>query len=276
MRIRRKKWAEDELKNSVLYIDRTEDTKNKWKNIFDIDNDKNKNDFEIHIEIGMGKGKFVSSLFKEYSNNKRYFNTYIIGIDMIEAMLGLAKREIENSILDISKEERESIIKKRDGSYTNIELKEKVENINNIDNFKKIRILNANAENIDKYFGKKDNVTRIYLNFSNPWPKDKHKKRRLTHITKLKKYLEFLSGKKEIYFKTDDYNFFEESREYFKEIGFKEEIITHNLQNDDIYLKKAGIKNIITEHEKMFLDKGIFINAGIFVYNNSKDKNECK
>ena len=69
MRIRRKKWAEDELKNSVLYIDRTEDTKNKWKNIFDIDNNKNKNDFEIHIEIGMGKGKFVSSLFKEYSNN---------------------------------------------------------------------------------------------------------------------------------------------------------------------------------------------------------------
>ena len=268
MRIRRKKWAEDELKNSVLYIDRTEDTKNKWKNIFDIDNDKNKNDFEIHIEIGMGKGKFVSSLFKEYANNKRYSNTYIIGIDMIEAMLGLAKREIENRILDISKEERESIIKKRDGSYTNIELKEKVENINNIDNFKKIRILNANAENIDKYFGKEDSVTRIYLNFSNPWPKDKHKKRRLTHITKLKKYLEFLSGKKEIYFKTDDYNFFEESREYFREIGFKEEIITHNLQKDDIYLKKAGIKNIITEHEKMFLDKGIFINAGIFVYNN--------
>ena len=268
MRIRRKKWAEDELKNSVLYIDRTEDTKNKWKNIFDIDNNKNKNDLEIHIEIGMGKGKFVSSLFKEYSNNKKYSNTYIIGIDMIEAMLGLAKREIENSILDISKEERESIIKKRDGSYTNIELKEKVENINNIENFKKIRILNANAENIDKYFGKEDNVTRIYLNFSNPWPKDKHKKRRLTHITKLKKYLEFLSGKKEIYFKTDDYNFFEESREYFKEIGFNEEIITHNLQKDDIYLKKAGIKNIITEHEKMFLDKGIFINAGIFVYDN--------
>ena len=105
--------------------------------------------------------------------------------------------------------------------------------------------MNANAENIDKYFGKEDNVTRIYLNFSNPWPKDKHKKRRLTHITKLKKYLEFLSGKKEIYFKTDDYNFFEESREYFKEIGFKEEIIIHNLQKDDIYLKKAGIKNMI-------------------------------
>lgn len=264
MRIRRKKWAEDELKNSVLYIDRTEDTKNKWKNIFDIDNNDNKNDFEIHIEIGMGKGKFVSSLFKEYANNKRYSNTYIIGIDMIEAMLGLAKREIENRILDISKKERESIIKKRDGSYKNIELKEKVENINNIENFKKIRILNANAENIDKYFGKEDSVTRIYLNFSNPWPKDKHKKRRLTHITKLKKYLEFLSGKKEIYFKTDDYEFFEESREYFKELGFIEKDITHNLKENDIYKTHAGFPNIVTEHEEMFSNNGISINAGIF------------
>ena len=37
-------------------------------------------------------------------------------------------------------------------------------------------------------FGEEDNITRIYLNFSNPWPKDRHKKRRLTHTTKLKKY----------------------------------------------------------------------------------------
>ena len=71
---------------------------------------------------------------------------------MIEAMLGLAKREIENSILNISKEERETIIKKRDGNYTNKELKEKIEGINKIENFKNIRILNANAEKISEYF----------------------------------------------------------------------------------------------------------------------------
>ena len=155
MRIRRKKWAEDELKNSVLYIDRTEDTKNKWKNIFDIDNNDNKNDFEIHIEIGMGKGRYISSLSKKYYNNPTYSKTYVIGIDMIEAMLGLAKREIENSILNISKEERETIIKKRYGDYTNKELKEKIEGINKIENFKNIRILNVNAEKISDYFRKR-------------------------------------------------------------------------------------------------------------------------
>ena len=45
-------------------------------------------------------------------------------------------------------------------------------------------------------FGEEDNITRIYLNFSNPWPKDRHKKRRLTYNTKLKKYLEFLKRQK--------------------------------------------------------------------------------
>ena len=141
MRIRRKKWAEDELKESVFYIDRTENTKGRWNE-----------EFEIHIEIGMGKGKYISSLSKNYYNNPTYSKTYVIGIDMIEAMLGLAKREIENSILNISKEERETIIKKRDGNYTNKELKEKIEGINKIENFKNIRILNANAEKISDYF----------------------------------------------------------------------------------------------------------------------------
>lgn len=261
MRIRRKRWAESELKDSVLYIDRKEETKGKWREIFSIGKEE---PFNLHIEIGMGKGKFISSLSKNYYNNEKYVNTYVIGIDMIEAMLGLAKREIENSILNISKKERESIIKKRNGEYINIDLKEKVESINDVKNFKNIRILNANAENIDKYFGKEDNVTRIYLNFSNPWPKDRHNKRRLTHITKLNKYLEFLEGDKEIYFKTDDYEFFEESREYFKELGFVEKDITHNLKENDIYLKHALFPNIMTEHEEMFSNKGIKINAGIF------------
>ena len=152
MRIRRKKWAEDELKKSVFYIDRTENTKGRWNEIFKIPNNE---EFEIHIEIGMGKGRYISSLSKKYYNNPKYSKTYVIGIDMIEAMLGLAKREIENSILNISKEERETIIKKRDGDYTNKELKEKKEGINKIENFKNIRILNANAEKISDYFRKR-------------------------------------------------------------------------------------------------------------------------
>ena len=112
MRIRRKKWAEDELKKSVIYIDKDTETKGKWKEIFKINSDikdVNKKK-DIHIEIGMGKGKYISSL----SHIEQNPNIYYVGIDMIEAMLGLAKREIENTFLNISKKERESIVLRRD------------------------------------------------------------------------------------------------------------------------------------------------------------------
>ena len=115
MRIRRKKWAEDELKKSVIYINKDTETKGKWKEIFKVNSDinevnKEKENFEIHIEIGMGKGKYISSLSHIETNP----NIYYVGIDMIEAMLGLAKREIENTFLNISKKERENIVLRRD------------------------------------------------------------------------------------------------------------------------------------------------------------------
>ena len=115
MRIRRKKWAEDELKKSVIYINKDTETKGKWKEIFKVNSDirkvnEEKDNFEIHIEIGMGKGKYISSLSHIETNP----NIYYVGSDMIEAMLGLAKREIENTFLNISKKERESIVLRRD------------------------------------------------------------------------------------------------------------------------------------------------------------------
>lgn len=62
---------------------------------------------------------------------------------------------------------------------------------------------------IDSVFSKEDGIERIYINFCNPWPKSKHKKRRLTHYRQLIKYKEFLNG--EIWFKTDDDDLFAES-----------------------------------------------------------------
>ena len=64
----------------------------------------------------------------------------------------------------------------------------------------------------------------------------------------------------EIYFKTDDLELFEASLEYFKSSGFKEKIITYDLEKEPIFEN-----NIETEHEKMFKNEGIKIKAGIFV-----------
>ena len=68
--------------------------------------------------------------------------------------------------------------------------------------------------------GEKDKVERIYINFCNPWPKGKHRKKRLTHTRQLEKYKTFLADGGEIYFKTDDDELFDASLIYFEESGF--------------------------------------------------------
>ena len=216
LRIRRKKWAEKEFKEAGFYINNPEiDYKNTWRDRF-----KNKEN-PLYIEIGCGKGIFISTLAK---NNP---DINFIAIDMIEAMLGVSKRNIEMSY-----------------------------NGKNVDNLFLIRL---NAEKILDAFGEKDRVNRIYINFCNPWPRKKHKKRRLTHIRQLENYKKFLDKDAEIYFKTDNDELFEESLEYFKEAGFKEIKKTCDLHNEPIFEN-----NIETEHEKMFSENGIKIKAGIF------------
>ena len=218
MRIRRKKWAREELDNFSIYIDKPEVNKNNWRNLF-----KNKNN-PLFIELGCGKGNFISILA---SNN---LDINFIAVDMIEAMLGLSKR--------------------------NIEEKYKEKNLTSFDNLYLIR---ANIEQISNVFGPDDKVDRIYINFCNPWPKEKHKKRRLTHIRQLKQYKEFLNNNAEIYFKTDSDELFTDSLEYFKEEGFKLEKISYDLHKNPIFEN-----NIVTEHENMFSNEGIKIKAAIY------------
>ncbi len=216
MRIRRKKWAEKELKEAEFYIDDPTVYKGLWDQKF------NKKQ-PLFIEIGCGKGLFISNL--AYENRE---NNYI-AIDMIEAMLGLSKRNIEEKY----KESPDNLL-----------------------------LIRANAERILDVFDKKDNIQGIYINFCNPWPKEKHKKRRLTHIRQLENYKTFLMDGAKIYFKTDDLQLFEDSIEYFKQSNFEIEKITYDLHNNPIFEN-----NIITEHEKMFSDSGEKIKALIAIKN---------
>ena len=113
-----------------------------------------------------------------------------------------------------------------------------------------------NAERILDVFSPEDVIERIYINFCNPWPRGKHKKRRLTHTRQLENYKQFLSKKNgEIYFKTDNDELFEESIEYLKETGFTIEKITYDLHSEMIF------EDIRTEHEEMFSNQGIKIKA---------------
>lgn len=171
----------------------------------------------FHIELGCGKGGFMSQA--------AYINRDInyLAVDIKNEMLGLAKRNIVKAF-DRTGEKPENVL-----------------------------LTIHNIERIFMMLDENDCVERIYINFCNPWPRNKHKKRRLTHSRQLLQYRDFLVDNGEIHFKTDDDGLFEESLEYFSESGFKVIYITRDLHN-------SGYEpNLITEHEKMFSDEGIKI-----------------
>lgn len=214
MRIRFKPWARPELEAASFYIDNPESCKGKWKEQF-----KNQNN-PFYLELGCGKGTFISNLAVENPNIN------FLAIDLVDAMLGLAKRNIEEVYSSNNKK---------------------------IDN---VILTRFDIERILLILNNEDSVDRIYINFCNPWPKGKHRKKRLTHTRQLEKYKEFLNKEHgEIHFKTDDDDLFNSSLTYFEESGFEIIRKTYDLHSENDWY------NIETEHEKMFTEQGIKIKA---------------
>lgn len=94
-------------------------------------------------------------------------------------------------------------------------------------------------------------VQRIYLNFSDPWPKDRHAKRRLTSRQFLNRYDQFLAPEGQVIFKTDNRDLFEFSLEEVKEAGWNLENHTFDLHNSP-YVEG----NVMTEYEEKFVAEG--------------------
>jgi tRNA (guanine-N7-)-methyltransferase len=114
------------------------------------------------------------------------------------------------------------------------------------------KLLNVNAVNILQYFDCGE-VDRVYLNFSDPWPKIRHEKRRLTYKSFLDEYKQILTKNGEIHFKTDNQRLFEYSLESFSRYGLLLKNISLDLHNSDI----EG--NVMTEYEQKFADEGMRI-----------------
>lgn len=107
------------------------------------------------------------------------------------------------------------------------------------------------AENIVQVF-EKGEVERIYLNFSDPWPKDRHAKRRLTSLQFLKRYEQILVPKGHVVFKTDNRELFDFSLE-------QEKLTSHwTLLNVtfDLHHSSYVEENVMTEYEQRFVEKG--------------------
>ncbi len=110
--------------------------------------------------------------------------------------------------------------------------------------------LREDANRITEFFGKEE-VSRIYLNFSDPWPKDRHAKRRLTSIEYLKRYNEILKADGDIQFKTDNLPLFTFSLEQIEGAGWKVVDKTFDLKHS-----KIAEGNVMTEYEERFSAKG--------------------
>lgn len=124
---------------------------------------------------------------------------------------------------------------------------EKVDNLPPLDNLFFIRY---DVENITEVFDKGE-VDCIYLNFSDPWPKERHAKRRLTAITFLEKYRQIIAENGRVIQKTDNENLYNFSKEQMIKAGYDIEIDTNDLHHSP-YL--AG--NIMTEYEQKFVALG--------------------
>lgn len=99
-------------------------------------------------------------------------------------------------------------------------------------------------------------VNTIYLNFSDPWPKKRNAKRRLTSPLFLEMYKGLLAPDAVIYFKTDNIGLFEYSLETFTECGYTLSNVCYDLHNDAV----LSANNIQTEYEEKFSEKGFTIN----------------
>ena len=114
-----------------------------------------------------------------------------------------------------------------------------------------LRFIRMDAENITSVFGKEE-VDRIYLNFSDPWPKDRHAKRRLTSRQFFARYDEILKSTGRVEFKTDNRPLFDFSVEEVNEAGWKLSVCTYDLHNDE----KLMEGNVMTEYEERFSSQG--------------------
>lgn len=168
----------------------------------------------IHIEVGMGKGRFLMDMARLHPDIN------YVGIEMYDSVLlrALQKRE---------KLETEGI---------------------HLDNLK---FMCMDARLLPEVFDKGE-VERIYLNFSDPWPKARHAKRRLTSREFLARYNEILAPEGSVEFKTDNRDLFEFSLEEVEAAGWKLMAHTFDLHHEDAMMEG----NVMTEYEEKFSSMG--------------------
>lgn len=193
-------------KNGDVYIPNPSENKGRWlKNIKD---DMGKQYKELHVEIGIGKGSFITQMA---INNPEVL---YIGIEIDKSVMALAIKKL-NKYMDENESECSNL-----------------------------RFISTDAQMLGDIF-ENGEVDKIYLNFSDPWPKKKHEKRRLTSDSFLNVYKNVLKEGSIIEFKTDNRKLFEYSILNLNKNRVNMEYISLNLHKEEM-------PNIVTEYEEKF------------------------
>ena len=161
----------------------------------------------------------------------------------------------KNYAVDIKEETLENALNNPNINYIGIEMYDSVilravEKTNELE-LNNLYLVRMDATLIEEIFNKE--IDTIYLNFSDPWPKDRHAKRRLTSSRFLNRYDKIFRGNQKIIMKTDNLLLFEYSLESLKEYGYNIDYVTYDLHKD-----KENI--ITTEYEDKFTSMGVKIN----------------
>lgn len=172
---------------------------------------KNKNK-KIFLEIGMGKGEFISQMALMDKDN------IYIGLELSSQVLSLAIKKLLRT--------------------------EKNENIK-LDN---LYFMSFDAQKLLDYFAE-EQIDKLFLNFSDPWPKKRHEKRRLTYRSFLQIYKKVLKNNATVEFKTDNRKLFEYSLVSMQNFGMCFLEIYLDLHSEDFF-------NISTEYERKFSPNG--------------------
>lgn len=168
----------------------------------------------LHIEVGMGKGRFLMELAALHPDIN------YVGIEMYDSVLLRALQKME-------------------------ELTEEGKGLPNL------KFMRIDARILPEIF-EKGEVSKIYLNFSDPWPKARHAKRRLTSREFLARYDEILKPEGRVEFKTDNKDLFLFSLEEVEETKWRLLAHTFDLHHDE----EMNAGNVMTEYEEKFSSMG--------------------
>lgn len=170
----------------------------------------------LYVELGMGKGQFIAQM------SIRNPEINFIGIDMYDELV---------------RKSYEKAVKLRDEQGISEEP------------FANLRHVRWNVQRLEEMFAPSE-VERIYLNFSDPWPKKRHAHRRLTHPNFVKKYLQILKPGGQIHLRTDSRKLFEFSLNTFADMDLK-------MKNIALDLHQEGTPegHVFTEYEEKFVEQ---------------------